>query len=325
MKTATRVALIVAVILIVAGAAFIGGSLLTGNSFTDLFSSSSERTETNTYQVTDSFTSVSVTDTVSDISFEPSKDGGCRVVCVESSKMKHIVAVENGVLTVREKDERKWMDHVGVLNQATTVTVYMPEGQYETLNVKTDTGDVTVPEDFSFRTLRIEGDTADVVSLAGVSETAEFITDTGDLRIDHALMGDITMKTDTGRITFDSVSLFGTLKISSHTGHVSLADLTCQSAEIETTTGKVTLTSCFVHGILDIETTTGDVRLEASDADELEIDTDTGDVTGTLLTEKIFFVTSHTGKIDVPRGMTGGACDIETDTGDVRISVAEQP
>ena len=267
---------------------------------------------------------MSVADTVSDISFETSKNGGCQVVCAEDAKLKHVVTVENGVLTVRQKDERKWMDHVGVFKQTATVTVYMPAGQYEDLNVKTDTGDVTVPEDFGFRTIRIEGDTADVVSLAGASETAEFITDTGDIRIDHVLMGDVTMKTDTGRISLDSVSLFGALKISSHTGNVALTGLSCAAAEIETTTGKVTLTSCLIHGLLDIETDTGDVRLDASDADELEIDTDTGDVTGTLLTEKIFFVESHTGKIDVPRGMSGGACDITTDTGDVRIAIAGQ-
>ncbi len=325
MKSSTRAALIVAVILIVAGVAFVGGSLLTGNSFLDLFSSRPGKMETNTYPVADPFTSVSVTDTVSDVRFEPSKAGDSRVECVEESKQKHIVTVENGVLTVRQKDERRWSDHIGVFSQPTTVTIYIPEGEYDSLNVKTDTGDVSVPSGYSFGKVRIESDTADIVCLANASESADFITDTGDVRIEHSLLENLTIKTDTGRISMESVSISGGMQASSHTGHVGLTDITCAGTDITTTTGKVTLTRCLISGKLDVETDTGDVLLDATDADDIEIDTDTGDVTGTLLTEKIFFVESSTGKIDVPRGMSGGPCDIETDTGDVRISIAERP
>ena len=323
MKSSTRAALIVAVVLIVAGAVIVGGSLLTGNSFLDLFSSRAGKMETNTYPVSDPFTSVSVTDTVSDIRFEQSKAGECRVECVEDSKLKHVVTVENGVLTVLQKDERRWSDHIGMFTEPTSVTIYMPGGEYDSLNVKTDTGDVDVPADFSFGTLRIESDTADIACLAGASESAEFATDTGDIRIGHTLLENLKMKTDTGRITIESVSLSGGIQISSRTGSVGLTDITCSGADITTTTGRVTLTRCLISGKLDIETDTGDVLLDAADADEIEIDTDTGDVTGTLLSEKIFFVESNTGKIEVPRSMTGGPCEIETSTGDVKISVAE--
>ena len=325
MKSSTRAALILAVILIVAGAVIVGGSLLTGNSLPDLFSSRKGQMETNTYPVSNTFTSVSVADTVSDIRFVQSGTGECRVECVEESNLKHIVTVENGVLTIRQKDERRWSDHIGILTEPTTVTIYMPAGEYESLNVITDTGDVDVPADFSFGTVRIESDTADIVCLANASESAEFITDTGDIRVEHTLLENLKMKTDTGRITIGSVSLFGGIQISSHTGNVGLTDITCTGSEITTTTGKVTLTRCLINGKLDVETDTGDVLLDAVDADEIEIDTDTGDVTGTLLSEKIFFVESETGKIEVPRGMTGGPCEIETDTGDVKLSFAEQP
>ncbi|MBR6950221.1 MAG: DUF4097 family beta strand repeat protein [Oscillospiraceae bacterium] len=325
MKSSTRTALIVAVVLIIAGAVIIGGLLFTGTSLADLFSFSSGKMETNTWEITERFTCVSVTDTVSEIRIVPSETGACSVVCFEDVKMRHVAEVKNGTLAVRQQDERTWADHIGVNSQTPTVTVFLPEGLYDALQIRTTTGDVDVSEDFSFRTLRIEVDTADVVCLAGANETAAFITDTGDLRVERAMLQDVTMKTDTGHVTLDSVSLFGTLEIDSHTGRVDLTDTSCGDLEIVTTTGNVTLTRCRIDGKLDIETDTGDVLLSASDASEIEIDTDTGDVTGTLLTEKIFFVSSHTGKIDVPRGMTGGPCEIETDTGDVKISFAEQP
>ena len=61
--------------------------------------------------------------------------------------------------------------------------------------------------------------------------------------------------------------------------------------------------------------------MDACDAAEIVVKTDTGDVTGTLLTEKVFMVKTDTGDVDVPRSVTGGACEITTDTGDIRVGI----
>jgi len=63
------------------------------------------------------------------------------------------------------------------------------------------------------------------------------------------------------------------------------------------------------------------VVFEGCDAGEIYVDTDTGDVSGTLLSDKVFIVKTDTGKIDVPNSISGGRCEIETDTGDVKISI----
>ena len=60
---------------------------------------------------------------------------------------------------------------------------------------------------------------------------------------------------------------------------------------------------------------------KSSRAMELLITTDTGDVTGTLLTEKVFLVRSDTGRIKVPETVSGGTCKIETETGDITVSI----
>ena len=46
-----------------------------------------------------------------------------------------------------------------------------------------------------------------------------------------------------------------------------------------------------------------------------------GDVVGTLLTAKIFIPSSSSGDVEVPKTVTGGRCEIVTDTGDIRISL----
>ena len=71
----------------------------------------------------------------------------------------------------------------------------------------------------------------------------------------------------------------------------------------------------------DIERSTGDVKFEKCDAAELFIETDTGSVKGSLLTEKIFLVETDTGSIEVPKSVSGGRCEIETDTGNVKIGI----
>ena len=53
------------------------------------------------------------------------------------------------------------------------------------------------------------------------------------------------------------------------------------------------------------------------------LETDTGDVTGTLLSNKIFMYDTDTGDVSLPSVMSGGKCQIETDTGDIEISIVE--
>ena len=71
----------------------------------------------------------------------------------------------------------------------------------------------------------------------------------------------------------------------------------------------------------DIERSTGNVKFSDCDAAELFVETSTGDVKGSLLSAKVFIVKTDTGSADVPKTITGGRCEIETDTGDIKITV----
>ena len=73
----------------------------------------------------------------------------------------------------------------------------------------------------------------------------------------------------------------------------------------------------------NIKSDTGSVTFNDSDAAEICIITNTGDVNGTLLSEKVFLIETDTGDVNVPKSITGGRCEITTDTGDIDISIAE--
>jgi len=51
------------------------------------------------------------------------------------------------------------------------------------------------------------------------------------------------------------------------------------------------------------------------------METDTGDIRGSLLSSKVFLADSGTGKVDVPKTVTGGKCQVHTDTGDIKITI----
>ena len=64
------------------------------------------------------------------------------------------------------------------------------------------------------------------------------------------------------------------------------------------------------------------MTLSDCDASEIFVKTDTGDVRGTLLSEKVFIIKTSAGDVSVPETVTGGKCEISTDTGDIKIGIS---
>ena len=113
------------------------------------------------------------------------------------------------------------------------------------------------------------------------------------------------------------------IKIKVTTGDTKILDTTCKKMNLDGNTGDVFLRNVIVEGALSIERNTGDVEFEDCDAGEIYIETDTGDVEGTLLTDKVFIAETDTGEVDVPKSKSGGICEIDTDTGDIEISISK--
>ena len=100
-----------------------------------------------------------------------------------------------------------------------------------------------------------------------------------------------------------------------------MTDVTCQNLSTGGGTGDVKLTNVIASGAFVIKRTTGDVTFEGCDAAEILVTTSTGDVKGTLLSDKVFFVETDTGRRKYPHMTTGGKCQIITSTGDIEIGI----
>lgn len=311
---------------LIAGAALIlvGGILFVGvmTSFSwDFGKLSTEKYLTNSYDINEDFSSVSIDATVADITFAAAEDGKCSVVCYEEENQKHTVGVEGGELKVELVDTRKWYEHIGIGFSSPKITVYMPTGEYGALDVKCSTGHVEIPDELDFVSIDIKLTTGDIKCYASAEEHIRISATTGSVLVQNSVADELDIRTTTGNITVCGFTSQGSVCANVSTGKTVMENVTAGSVSTEGNTGDVRLENVIASELLDIERSTGDVRLIRCDAANIEIETDTGDVDCTLLSGKIFEVETDTGSRDVPSSTSGGKCKVDTDTGDVKIRI----
>jgi len=319
MKKGTIIGLVIALVLVLGGLALFTAAMAAAN--WDFGSLGSGQYVTNTYELTDPFTAISMDTDTADIIFAASEDSSCRVVCYEHEKVTHSVEVKSGTLTVCVKDSRKWYEHIGIVNRSPKITVYLPESEYASLTVREDTGDIEVPAQFRFESVDIAVSTGDVKLAASVSGSVKLHTSTGRVNVENLSAGALEIKTSTGNVSVSNVKCAGEVSVNVSTGRSVLSDVECNNLISYGSTGDITLKNLIAAEKISIERDTGDVKFEASDAAEIYVETDTGDVTGTLLSDKIFITESDTGRIRVPKSVSGGRCEISTDTGDIKLEI----
>ena len=259
--------------------------------------------ETNIHKINEEFDNISIKTDTTDIAFVLSDDGMCRVVCYEDAKKSHSVEVQDGTLAVNVVNNKKWYDYIGVNIDSPKITVYLPKVEYSSLIIEESTGDIKISKDFGFKSIDISLSTGNVKCYASATEAIKIVASTGD-------------------IYAESISA-GSLDLTVSTGKVHLSDIMCKNLTSIGDTGDVSLINVIATEKISIERSTGDITFDRSDAAELFITTDTGNVKGSLLTDKVFITKTDTGRIDVPNSITGGRCEITTDTGDIKISISD--
>ena len=289
----------------------------------DISKLSSEGYMSSTYEAAGDFSAIDIDTIATDVTFAVSDGGSAKVVCGERARVRHTVRVEDGTLLVRAEDERKWYDRIALFGKRLTMTVYLPDGSYESLRVVSRTGDVTVPAEFAFGNAGIDASTGDVAFFGQAGGRLAVETSTGDIALKGVSAGEIALSVSTGGVSAESVECEGAFTVNVNTGKTALSNVACGSLSVKGGTGRVTLSDTAARDSFDIEVRTGDVRFDGCDAGEIRVKTSTGDVTGTLLTQKVFVCRTSTGRVRVPDTTEGGRCEIATSTGDIEIGVKE--
>ncbi len=282
---------------------------------------STAKFETNTYEVREEFSNIWIKTDTADILFAPSDDGICRVVCYEQENEKHSVAVQNDTLTVNVVNRRKWYEYMGITIGTPKIRIYLPNAEYASLYIKESTGDIEIPKDFMLESIHISNSTGDIKNEASASGVVKIDTNTGNIHVENVSAGSLDLSVSTGKITVSGVSCEGDVTVSVSTGKTELTDVACKSIVSRGSTGDASLKNVIATEKISVERSTGDVKLESCDAGELFLKTDTGDVAGTLLSEKVFIIEADTGSVNVPQTLSGGKCEIITNTGDIKIEI----
>ncbi|MDE5917327.1 MAG: DUF4097 domain-containing protein [Oscillospiraceae bacterium] len=319
MNNVKKVWIIAAISLLIVGAIIFTGAM-TALDF-DFTKLSTEKYETNSYEVSEDFSKISIDVTTADIVLASSDNENCKVVCYEQKKLKHSIAVKDDTLIIDTIDTRKWYDYLGIAFENMKMTVYLPQDKYTSLLINTATGDVEIPKNFTFENIDVTSATADAFCYASASDTIKIETDTGDIKVDTISAKNINLFTATGNINMNTVTSEGLVYAETDTGKIKSTDMNCKSFSADSHTGNIILNNVIASDNFTIESSTGDVKFDRSDASTISVKSNTGDITGTLLSEKVFITKTSTGDISVPKTASGGICDIKTQTGDIEIDI----
>ncbi len=277
--------------------------------------------ETKTYIFEEDVKNVLLTSNTADITVLQSSDGKTKVVTYLPKDEKHTVKVVENTLSAETDDGFNWSTFFSINFKQPKITVYLPEEEYAALNIKADTSDVKLASGLTFENISVKVSTGNVKCGASANGELKIKASTGDVSVKDITAGNIEIKTSTGNIDLINVQCAGDIKTKMSTGDADITNVNCKNLTVNGDTGDVELKNVIASEKFNIRTDTGDVELDSSDAAEIYVKTDTGDVEGTLLSEKIFIARSDTGKIRVPSTLTGGKCEITTDTGDIKIKI----
>ena len=156
--------------------------------------------ETNRHEIQEVYQNITIITDTADITFAVSEDGKHYVICHEQEKAAHSVGVTDGELVIQLVDNRKWYEHIGIPFQAPKITVYLPRGEYGKLSIRASTGDIRLPEDFSFESADIAVSTGDIALFSSVAETLKLKTTTGKITVSNVhCTGDLSVQVSTGK------------------------------------------------------------------------------------------------------------------------------
>lgn len=237
-----------------------------------------------------------------DVRFIVTRDSTKKIVFQENKHENFECKEEEHTLYVTSKFSKKWYEWIVPDWTRKKVDVYLPASDLGALKVKSSTGNLKVPHDFTFESADIHQSTGDVEYLANTSGEVKIEVSTGDVKMQNVNVKTLTLKHSTGKATLNTVRA-ETIDIKGSTGNVKLTDV-------------ITTCELKVHG------STSNIIFDSIDGNGIDFETSTGDVKGTVLTGKMFDVKSDTGKETYPTSTSGAPkFRVRTSTGDIKISV----
>ena len=306
--------------------------------------SESVETVTNTYAVEDAFRNIQIGSYTGEVKICASEDGKVNVECRENEKLHYDISVRNDVLEIKQKDERKWFDFLSFFMMLDNgMTLYLPAGEYDALNLSSTSGLVDIPEGFSFSDVNVAVTSGSTLFFADVRGNLNIASTSGGMNVQSTVGQNANITNTSGRIHIESMNVQGdisihqtsgsigiedticsALKLKSISGAIEMTALRCAEIDMKSTSGKIDMNDVIATGTINIESTSGGVNLERCDGGEIYIDVVSGKVKATLLSGKTFTATSTSGRVSIPKTTPGaGMCEVHSVSGSIEIDVVD--
>lgn len=322
MKKSGVTLIIVAVSLIIVGMLICSAALFSSDF--DLKKINTYNMEQKTDTVSESFSSVQIKSNYYDVRLCVSEDGQCRIVRPEDENIKFNIKVENSTLSVTFENNRKWYDHIGINfgYPENTLTVYLPETEYEELSVSSSSGDIYADKSVKFNKVKLESTSGDIDYYGNAATEAVFKSTSGDIEADGINGSVISITTTSAEVSLSNVNADGAVTVSTTSGDVEAESVRCGIFSCSVTSGDIELADLIAAEKLTLSCNSGDVSLNKCDGGSIDIKTTSGSVSASLLSGKLFDCKATSGDVSVPvSDKDAGKCKVKTTSGDIWIKV----
>lgn len=297
MKSSTKVALVIALVFFVIGMSMMGIAAAVIGTDVSWDGYNPEVTEKER-GVKGEFSEIYIDVMMADVTVLAADSDICRIVSKETQDVYLELLSSEGTLIIAETDVRQWYERIGI-SPKISLTVYLPQKQYEALEISSLSGDIAVMEG-SFKKGNLTTASAEIYTAVGFETGLTAIAISGDVQITGAQSAILDAR--------------------STSGEVSLTNASADMVQLETTSGDI---SCkgVTAGRLSTATTSGDIEISASDATDITADAVSGDVECELLTGKRVETDTVSGSKRVQKSDTeNGTLKINTVSGDIDVT-----
>ena len=305
MKASKKIALITAAVCL------IGGIIISLTAFAnmnyDITKLDTFVKETNEVVIRDKFNSINIDDTFSDIRLLPSADKKCMVVFHEGENIHHKATVNNNTLDISCNDTTFSEDFLfsGFFFHKISVELYLPEKEYNSLDINLSSGDIKVDDAFWFKSVSFKNHSGDISFNAGAGSLA-LECSSGDIILSGVKADDITAECSSGDIDLTSIE--------------------CKNIDSQCSSGDIQLKNVVSADKLSAKTSSGDIELRECDGKNVELEATSGDIEGTFLTGKKFDADNTSGDISIPDNdsTSDSLCRVRTTSGDIKLSICKK-
>lgn len=212
------------------------------------------------HEVEEPFDNIRIDGAECDILFALSEDGTGRVECMDAENVNTAVSVEDGTLTVKRIDNRAWYDCLGVSWGPQAIVVYLPLRDYQSLFVRTASGNVEIGAPFRFSEAELNSSSGILSFSAFVEHTLTVQTSSGNILVQNVVADQIQGTSVSGNMELTGCDA-GMLTLETVSGNIRGTLLQGKEFSVETASGTVAVPPSSQGGICTVKTASGNIRI----------------------------------------------------------------